>query len=153
MIHVIRLWGWLAETTGIPFRFWLRFPSVMADLGSFFLVIRWLKRLWPTRNHGAVLLSLALCPTAILISGYHGNTDSIMIFLVLMALYTVDNTWLAGLIFGLALCVKVVPLSFLYPLSFFIWQVGINDSFSLGLLLSFLLSVLCLISCRTQRRP
>lgn len=120
MIHVIRLWGWLAETTGIPFRFWLRFPSVMADLGSFFLVIRWLKRLWPTRNHGAVLLSLALCPTAILISGYHGNTDSIMIFLVLMALYTVDNTWLAGLIFGLALCVKVVPLIFVPAVFFYL---------------------------------
>ena len=120
MIHVIRLWGWLADTTGIPFRFWLRFPSAMADLGSFFLVFRWLTRLWPTRDHASALLSLALCPAAILISGYHGNTDSIMIFLVLMALYTVDNTWLAGLIFGLAICVKVVPLIFVPAIFFYL---------------------------------
>ncbi len=112
MIHAIRLWGWLADTTGIPFRFWLRLPSVLADLGSFFLVARWLTKLWPNKNHGGVLMCLALCPTAILISGYHGNTDSVMIFLVLLSLYSTETPWLAGVVFGLALCVKVVPLVF-----------------------------------------
>jgi hypothetical protein len=112
MIHVIRLWGWLADTSGIPFRFWLRLPSVLADLGSFVLVARWLTKLWPNKNHSPVLMCLALCPTAILISGYHGNTDSVMIFLVLLSLYSVETPWLAGMVFGLALCVKVVPLVF-----------------------------------------
>jgi len=112
MIHVIRLWGWLADTSGIPFRFWLRLPSILADVGSFFLVARWLTKLWPNKKHGGVLMCLALCPTAILISGYHGNTDSVMIFLVLLSLYSVETPWLAGVVFGLALCVKVVPLVF-----------------------------------------
>jgi 4-amino-4-deoxy-L-arabinose transferase-like glycosyltransferase len=112
MIHVIRFWGWLADTSGLPFRFWLRLPSVLADVGSFFLVARWLAKLWPDRNHFGVLLCLALCPTAIIISGYHGNTDSVMIFLVLLCLYTMEQPWIAGTVFGLALCVKMVPLIF-----------------------------------------
>ena len=121
MIHVIRIWGWLANTTGVPFRFWLRLPSILADLGTVFVMARWLTKLWPRKNHLAVLLALALCPTAILISGYHGNTDSVMIFLVLLSLYLIeleDRAWLAGFVFGIALCVKVVPLAFA-PLVFF----------------------------------
>jgi Gpi18-like mannosyltransferase len=112
MIHVIRLWGWLADNSGIPFRFWLRLPSVLADVGTVLLVARWLTMLWPARKHVGVLMCLILCPTAILISGYHGNTDSVMIFLVLLSLYLVETTWIAGLVFGLALCVKIVPLAF-----------------------------------------
>ena len=112
MIHVIRFWGWLADTSGIPFRFWLRLPSVLSDVGSFLLVARWLTKLWPNKNHVGVLMCLVLCPTAILISGYHGNTDSVMIFLILLSIYLVETTWIAGLLFGLALCVKAVPLAF-----------------------------------------
>jgi len=112
MIHVIRLWGWLADNIGIPFRFWLRLPSVLADVGTVLLVSRWLTKLSPARTHRGVLMCLILCPTAILISGYHGNTDSVMIFLVLLSLYLVESTWIAGLVFGLALCVKIVPLAF-----------------------------------------
>jgi hypothetical protein len=121
MIHVIRVWGWLANTTGVPFRFWLRLPSILADLGTVFVMARWLAKLWPGKNHLAALMALALCPTAILISGYHGNTDSVMVFLVLLSLYLIeleDRAWLAGFVFGLALCVKVVPLAFA-PLVFF----------------------------------
>jgi hypothetical protein len=112
MIHIIRIWGWLADASGIPFRFWLRLPSVLADVGSFLLVGCWLRKLWPDKNPTEVLMCLALCPTAILISGYHGNTDSVMIFLVLLSLYLVETAWMAGLVFGLALCVKVIPLAF-----------------------------------------
>jgi hypothetical protein len=88
---------------------------------------RWLTKLWPGKDRLAALLALALCPTAILISGYHGNTDSVMIFLVLLYLYLIEleeRAWLAGFVFGLALCVKVVPLAFA-PLIFFYlrsWQ-------------------------------
>lgn len=113
MIHIIRFWAWLAESSGIPFRFWLRLPSVLADVGTFLLVARWLTKLWPDKNHFRVLMCLSLCPTAILISGYHGNTDSVMIFLLLLSIYLVEiGNQCAGFIFGLALCIKVVPLVF-----------------------------------------
>lgn len=120
MIHAIRLWGWLADSSGIPFRFWLRLPSIMADIGSFILLARWLPNLWPDRNHNAGLMCYVLCPTAILVSGYHGNTDSIMIFLVLLCLSSVQTPWFAGVAFGLALCIKAVPLMFLPAILFYL---------------------------------
>jgi len=109
MIHVIKFWGWLSQFA--PFGFWLRLPGILADICSFFLVSRLLAKLWPDRSHFWALLGMILCPTAILISGYHGNTDSVMIFLVLLSIYFNEKPW-AGLIFGLALCVKVLPLAF-----------------------------------------
>jgi 4-amino-4-deoxy-L-arabinose transferase-like glycosyltransferase len=115
MIHLFRLWGWLTDTTALPFRFWVRLPSILADVGSFILVARLLSKLWPEKKQFSVLLALALCPTAILISGYHGNTDSLMIFFVLLSIYLIETgrwAWLAGLAFGLSVCVKVVPLVF-----------------------------------------
>jgi uncharacterized membrane protein len=115
MIHLFRFWGWLTDTTPLPFRFWVRLPSILADIGSFILVARLLRKLWPEKKQFGVLLALALCPTAILISGNHGNTDSLMIFFALLSIYWIETgrwAWLAGLAFGLSICVKVVPLVF-----------------------------------------
>lgn len=127
MIHLIKLWGWLADSTGIRFQFWLRLPSILADIGTFVLVASFLRKVWPTKISFGVLLALAVCPTAILISGYHGNTDSLMIFLVVLSIYFVETDrlqWLAGIVFGLAVCVKVLPLCFL-PAVFF-YQDGLR---------------------------
>jgi hypothetical protein len=115
MIHVINFWGWLADLSRLRFEFWLRLSSILADIGSFIIVASILRKIRPTRKSFGVLLALAVCPTAILVSGYHGNTDSVMIFLVILSVYLVDATkrnWVAGLIFGLALCVKIMPLCF-----------------------------------------
>ena len=120
MIHVISLWGWLADSTGLPFRFWLRLPSAVADIGSFVLVARWLIKFLAEQNRLRVLMCLALCPTAILISGFHGNTDSVMIFFVLLSIYLIETAWLAGLVFGLALCIKVAPFIFLPAILFYL---------------------------------
>ena len=58
---------------------------------------------------------LALCPVSIMVDGYHGNTDSLVIMFVLLAIYLIETrtpVWLAGLAFGLGCCVKIVPLMF-----------------------------------------
>jgi len=108
VIHLLKFWGWLSKS-GIPFGFWLRLPSVLADIGSFFLVWRWLRTF--NLDNIYVLLALALCPTSILISGFHGNTDSLMMFLFLLSLFLIEkrSRW-AGLVFGLALGIKIVPI-------------------------------------------
>lgn len=123
MIHLIRLCGWLADSTGVRFQFWLRLPSILADIGSFILVLGLLQRLWPANIRFGSLLALALCPTAILISGYHCNTDSLMIFFVLLSIYLIETekpAWLGGVSFGLALCVKIMPLCFLPAVFFYL---------------------------------
>ena len=103
----------LAEATGISFSFWLRLPAILADLGSLALVASCFQ---PARGFGrTAFLLAAAAPVSVLVSGFHGNTDPVMIFLVLASIALLERSkpaWLAGLVLGLALDVKVVPLVF-----------------------------------------
>ncbi len=113
MIHVIKAWGWLNETTGINFSFWLRLPGILADTGSLILAWRLLKLAPLLPRSPWLLLLLAVCPVSMMVSGYHGSTDSLMIFFVLASIYLIEKgerLWLAGLALGLAVNIKVAPL-------------------------------------------
>ncbi|HEX8422500.1 MAG TPA: glycosyltransferase 87 family protein [Pyrinomonadaceae bacterium] len=121
MVHAIRSMGFLADATHLPFRFWLRLPSIVADLGNLFLVWKLVEHTTSLRQSAAVrvwplsLVLLAVYPGSILISGFHGNTDPLMIFFVVLSIYllTVRRLpWLAGAAFGMALNIKIVPLVF-----------------------------------------
>ena len=118
MLHVLRTMDVLAQATGLPFSFWLRVPAILADAGSLAIVAR-LVALRPlvggSRPTIAALALLALAPVSIMVSGFHGNTDPVMIFFVLLSLYCLtasNNPWLAGAAFGMAINIKVVPLIF-----------------------------------------
>lgn len=141
--HFLRLTDWLAGATHLPFAFWLRLPCVLADAGSLLFVWKHFARenaaagrtslaaegvdpaagriappagtVEPTTGQFASLLVLALSPVSLIISGYHGNTDSLMIFLALLSLFLVEGgrrVAAAGVFFGLALGLKIVPLVF-----------------------------------------
>lgn len=112
MVHVIKLWGWLADFTGLSFGFWLRLFPIIAGIGIFFIAWRMLRDradLFP------LLLALALNPISLMVDGYHGNTDSLVIALVLLSVYLIQerkaSAW-GAVAFGFACCVKVVPLMF-----------------------------------------
>ena len=92
-----------------PFPFWLRLPSIIADIVTVFLV----SRLLPNASL-ALLLLLAVNPVSILVSGFHGNIDPVMIAFLLAATFfaTKDRVLLAGFAFGMALNIKIVPLLF-----------------------------------------
>jgi hypothetical protein len=120
-IPVIRAMGWMADVTGLPFRFWLRLPCIVADLGSLALVWKLLE-LSGLKSKAALIL-LALCPASIMISGFHGNSDPVMIFFVLLSIYLLEKrqaVWLAGIAFGAAMSIKVVPLIFTPAFIFFL---------------------------------
>jgi hypothetical protein len=124
IIHLLRLLGFLSDVTGISFRFWLRLLPSLADIGS--LIVIWMMPAMHTSRRlgqGGLLL-LALCPVSIIISGYHGNTDPIFIFFVLLAIYQLGvrrRTLLAGLAFGMALNIKAVPLMLFPAIFFYLW--------------------------------
>jgi hypothetical protein len=113
--HALRLIHRLADVTPLPFAFWLRLPCILADAGGLLVVWRYFARggdaagrpadpaavsFYPTpwslnpapKNFNLTpgqfgsLLVLALSPVSLLISGYHGNTDPLMIFLALVSL-------------------------------------------------------------------
>jgi hypothetical protein len=114
MIHILRFWDALETLTRLPLQFWMRFFCALADVGTVLVVWR-----LSLRSHGLMidtkmLILLAACPILIMVSGFHGNTDPIMVFLLAASVYFVETgkTSRAALLFGLALCIKIVPALF-----------------------------------------
>jgi len=116
MLTVLGTWGLLAKLTGLPLGFWMRLTSSMADILSLVLVAKLLKALPRLKDTRLGLLALALCPVSIVISGFHGNTDPVMIGLVLLSVYWLEtrrSLWMAGAAMGMALSIKIVPVIFI----------------------------------------
>jgi hypothetical protein len=116
MVHLLQVIDLLSSWSGLSFYFWLRLPAILADLVSVWAIWRLLySRLRPLFSPVAMVL-LALAPASVMISGFHGNTDPLMICLLLLTLYWLDDTravWLAGIAFGMSMSIKVVPIIFL----------------------------------------
>lgn len=109
----------LATTMGVSFGHCFKLVGMMADLGTALLLVAiWRRRSQPDRAAQAFAgYGCALC--AILISGYHGNTDPVYWFLVLAAVYLLQDRkapLLAGLTLGAALNVKLIPILVVLPL-------------------------------------
>jgi len=112
MLHVLRGMGWLAQTSGVAFPFWLRLPGIVADPITLWLV--W-KTLGPRTQDPTIrwaLLMLAAAPPLILVAGFHGNTDTIMVLFLVLAVYLMERGKIgrAGAAFGLSMSFKVVPV-------------------------------------------
>jgi hypothetical protein len=116
---------WLSGGADAPdsksvFVFYLRLPAIFAD---FFGVIALLwfqeKTGWP--RWWAIGL-YAASPVAFMVSGYHGNVDSVMALAVLLAglACAMRRPALCGLCLGLACNIKIIPL-ILVPAFFFLW--------------------------------
>jgi tetratricopeptide (TPR) repeat protein len=118
MIHALALLSWLANATGVFFPFWLRLPAILADLGSLWV----LSRIFHARLHEPLirwgLLFFALSPALVLVSGFHGNTDSAVMFFLLLCGWRGERDLQSGAAFGAAMCVKILPLVAL-PVLFF----------------------------------
>lgn len=95
------------------FAFLLRLPAILADGWATFLVHR-LVGAWrgPAAAREAALV-VAASPVLVMVSGFHGNTDPVMVALVLWA---AELAWVrgrpgaAGVALGLSMGVKIVPL-------------------------------------------
>jgi tetratricopeptide (TPR) repeat protein len=123
MIHALAAMTWLSKTTGIFFPFWLRLPAIFADAASLWVVYRIFAKSLGDRTVRWTLLLLAASPTLILVSGFHGNTDPVVMFFLLVSVWLTedggsDRDWAAGAAFGAAMCVKILPLVVL-PVLFF----------------------------------
>src|SRR5437588_4451551 len=105
---------------GIHFPFLLRLPGIIAD----FLVVLILLRMnkIDLRIPTWALALFALSPVSLMVSGFHGNTDPVMILLLVCAVWMClrDQPALAGIFFALSCQIKIVPL-LLLPALFFYW--------------------------------
>ncbi|HVV47538.1 MAG TPA: glycosyltransferase 87 family protein [Bryobacteraceae bacterium] len=118
MIHALALLSWLAKSTGVFFPFWLRLPAILADLGSLWVLLRIFEARLGEQLIRWGLLLFALSPALILVSGFHGNTDSIVMFFLLLAVWRGERDAQSGAAFGAAMCVKILPVIVL-PVLFF----------------------------------
>jgi hypothetical protein len=111
IVNLVLTFGAVADATGLPFPFVFRFFSILADVGTCLLV--W-KLVAGNGSSGAMAACLvAASPVLIFLSGFHGNTDPIMVFFVVLTtwlLITGRHPVLAGLAFGCSVAIKVWPL-------------------------------------------
>lgn len=108
--------------SGITFPFLLRLPGIVADFVVVLLLVR-IKRREPQLNLPTWALGLfALSPLSIMVSGYHGNTDPVMVMFLVFSVYfcTTRQPILCGFFLALSCQVKIIPLLFL-PFLFFYW--------------------------------
>ena len=109
-----------AQQLGFHFPFLLRLPGIIADFLAVVILLRLSKIdiLIPTW----ALALFALSPVSLMVSGFHGNTDSVMVLFLVCAVWMCvrDQAALAGLFFALSCQIKIVPLLFL-PAFFFFW--------------------------------
>lgn len=98
------------QDLGIHFLFLLRLPGIIADFFVVLILLQFGKigiRI-PTWALGL----FALSPVSLMVSGFHGNTDPVMVFFLVCAVWMClrDRSVLAGLFFALGCQIKVVPL-------------------------------------------
>lgn len=106
MLHFLSGLIRIADFTHVPFQFWLRFCGIVADVGTLWLV-------WRIVGERMALILIAIAPMQIIISGFHGNTDPVMIFFVVLAVWLAgyrDRVVAGGAAFGLAFCIKIAPV-------------------------------------------
>ena len=99
----------LFQQNGFTFPFLLRFPGIIADFIVVLLLLQFRTEFsLPTSS----LMVLALSPVTLMVSGFHGNTDSVMImFLVLAACMCLrERSILCGLFLALSCQIKIIPL-------------------------------------------
>jgi uncharacterized membrane protein len=113
----------ILEASGITFPFLLRLPGIVADFVVILLLLQIRENDARLRLPTWALVIFALSPLSIMVSGYHGNTDPVMVVLLLFSAYfcTRDKPVLSGLFFALSAQVKIVPLLF-FPIIFFFWM-------------------------------
>lgn len=133
IIYFLRVVGTMSARSGIPVQVVLRAVSSLADTGCFLLA--W--SIWSAsesysvmapRRRTAVLVAAALCPVGIMMAGFHCNTDPIMVFFLLAAVWALDrrgSPFLCGCFTGMAINIKIVPLLLLPALAFYLkgWKI------------------------------
>src|SRR5436853_4113714 len=102
-----------AQDFGIHFPFLLRLPGIIADFLVVMLLLQFRKidiaiPIW-------ALALFALSPVSIMVSGFHGNTDPMIVLFLVGAVWMClrNQPAFAGLFFALSCQIKIAPLLFL----------------------------------------
>ena len=106
---------------GLHFPFLLRLPGILADLALVLVLLRMSRAQSGLRIPTWALAFFAASPVSVMVSGFHGNTDPVMVlFLACASFMCVTNRpVLCGLFLALSCQIKIVPLLFLPAFAFY----------------------------------
>jgi Glycosyltransferase family 87 len=146
--YYLKLIAWLSHTEffqscGFTFPFLLRLPGIIADFIVVLVLLELSRRDERCRIPTWALTLFALSPVSLMVTGFHGNTDSVMVMFLILATAAglKSRPLLCGLFLALSAQVKVIALLFL-PIFFFIWP---NRRNIVQFLASF--ATTCLLLC------
>jgi uncharacterized membrane protein len=100
----------------------LRLPGIVADFIVVLVLVRLSKRDARFRIPVWALALFAISPVSVMVSGFHGNTDPVVVMFLVLAAYMClrERPVLCGIFFALSCQIKVVPL-LLLPIIFCFW--------------------------------
>ncbi|MFZ3375008.1 MAG: glycosyltransferase 87 family protein [Chthoniobacterales bacterium] len=130
------------QASGLTFPVLLRLPGILADFVVLLVLLEIPKKHAEITIPTWALALFALSPVSLMVSGFHGNTDPIMVMFLVLACYMClrNKPALSGLFLALSCQIKIVPLLFV-PIFFFFWYYrGIGARFLLPFALGLLLS-------------
>ncbi len=113
IIYLLRFLNWSTAGTGLSFPFLFRLFSILADVGSAILLRDLLRRVRAPGGNDVAAYLFAGAPLLIFLSGFHGNTDPVMLFFLILAVWLLsakEIPWMAGMAFGMSCNIKVWPL-------------------------------------------
>jgi len=110
------------HSCGVTFPFLLRLPGIVADFIVVLVLLRLSGRSPEFRVPTWALALFAISPVSLMVSGFHGNTDPVMVMFLVLAGYMClrERPVLSGIFFALSCQIKVIPLLVL-PIIFFFW--------------------------------
>ena len=108
----VQIAAWVGDVVPLGERLLVRVPAILADAGSTLLVYGLVARTRGSKAGLAAAALIGLNPVLILVSGFHGNTDSVFIVLTLAAIFLIGRgrSTLAGVSYAAAMAVKIVPI-------------------------------------------
>lgn len=102
---------WISEFFQIPFQIIIKIPLIISDCLIVLLIYVLAKKYG---HKSAFLLGLfyALNPVSIIITGFHGQFDTLMILMILLSIYTLkwSKRWMSPLFLGIAIALKSFPV-------------------------------------------
>ena len=103
----------LAPLVPHGFPFIMRIPAITADAICGFVLYRLIAACWDPRRALKAAVIFWCSPVLLLVSGFHGNTDPVFMFLIVLAaerLLLGRSPLVAGLLLGLSMNIKLVPV-------------------------------------------
>ena len=120
-IYVLSEQSWCRDL-GAHFAFLLRLPGIIADFVVVLLLLRMTKTDSGVRLPTWALALFAVSPVSLMVSGFHGNTDSVMVMFLVCAAFMClrGRPMLCALFFAMSCQVKIIAL-LLIPAVTFYW--------------------------------